>query len=66
MPQLRTSPAAWSIMEVLFKILYVQREKKTYEKNARKKWMVFKYDKFGEASGTFARHSPATVTQSSC
>lgn len=36
MPQLRTGPAAWSIMEALFKILYVQREKKTYEKNARK------------------------------
>lgn len=29
-----------------------------------KKWMVFKYEKFGEASGTLARHSPSTVTQS--
>lgn len=62
---LRTSPAVWSIMEVLFKILYVWREKRTYEKNAWKKWMVFKYEKFGKASGAFARRGLAIVTRGS-
>lgn len=63
--RLRISPAAWSIMEVLFKILYVWRGRRTYEKNAWKKWMVFKYEKFGKASGTFTRHGLATVTRGS-